>query len=233
MHQSAVDAFHLVGHLAEPDDVRTQPARLAAFRAGGMIAEIALPFHPRVAAEAPGRLQFAVHVQDAARAGALVKVVDILGDDEQLPRPFGVEPRQRAMRGVGLDLAEPGAARVVEGLDERRIARERLGRRDVLDAVALPQAVRAAEGGEAALRRDAGAGQDDDVAYVAHALSLSRAAKRRDRDSKRRSVSRKRSGPPRPARRRARRPARAPRRAGSSAAAARRRPSRSFPYNAR
>ena len=60
----------------------------------------------RVAASrAQRRLQFAVHVEQPRRPGALVQVVDILRDDQQLARPFGIEPRQRAMRGIGLDPA--------------------------------------------------------------------------------------------------------------------------------
>ena len=48
-----------------------------------------------------------MHVQHPLRAGPLVEVVDILGDDQQVSRPFGVEPRQRFVGRVGLDLAQP------------------------------------------------------------------------------------------------------------------------------
>ena len=113
-----------------------------------------------------------MHVQQPLRAGALVQVVDILGDDQQFARPFGVEPRQRAMRRIGLDRRRAGAARVVEAVDQRGIARERLGRRDILDPMAFPQPVRPAKGGEAALGRNAGAGEDDDVADFAHGNAL-------------------------------------------------------------
>jgi hypothetical protein len=34
-----------------------------------------------------------VHVQQALRARALMQVVDILGNEQELPRPFGIEPR--------------------------------------------------------------------------------------------------------------------------------------------
>ena len=92
-----------------------------------------------------------MHVQQPLRPGALVQIVDILGDDQQLARPFGIEPRQRPVRRIGLDLAQPRPARVVEAVDQRRIARERLGRRDILDPMPLPQPVRPAEGREPAL----------------------------------------------------------------------------------
>ena len=67
---------------------------------------------------------------------------------------------------IRLDGSELRPPRVVEGVDQRGIARERLGRRDVLDPVALPQPVGPAEGREAAFGGNSGAGQDDDVANV-------------------------------------------------------------------
>ena len=81
---------------------------------------------------------------------------------------------------LGSTCAEAGAAGVVEGVDQRRIARERLGRGDVLDPVPLPQPVGPAEGGEAAFGGDAGAGEDDDVADLAHAASLAECANVRE-----------------------------------------------------
>src|SRR5688572_23771275 len=80
-HQRPIDPVHLVRHLAEPDDVGPQLPGDAAAGAGWMIAERLVPGRARIAGEAPGRVELAVHVKDPARAGALVKVVDILGDD--------------------------------------------------------------------------------------------------------------------------------------------------------
>ena len=48
---------------------------------------------------------------------------------------LGVEPRQRDMRRIGLDLAQPRAPRIVEFMHQGRVARECLGRRDILDAM--------------------------------------------------------------------------------------------------
>jgi threonine aldolase len=70
--------------------------------------------------------------------------------------------RDRAMAGVRDDAGHVGAALGVELPHEQRIAREALRRRHVLDGVALPQAVRVAERRHAALRRDAGAGEDEE-----------------------------------------------------------------------
>ncbi len=86
-----------------------------------------------------------MHVEQPLRPRALVQVVDILGDDQQFARPLRVEPRQRDMRRIGLDLAQPRPPRIVELLHQRRVARERLGRRDILDPMPLPQPVRPRE----------------------------------------------------------------------------------------
>ena len=101
-----------------------------------------------------------MHVEQPLRPRALVQVVDILRDEQQLARPLGIEPRERLVRRIGLDRSELLAPRIVESVDQRRIAAESLGRRDVLDTMAFPQAVRTAEGREAAFGRHAGAGQD-------------------------------------------------------------------------
>ena len=82
-----------------------------------------------------------MHVEQPLRSGALVQVVDILRDQQQLARPFRIEPRQRLVRGVRLDRRELRPPRIVEGVNQRRIAAERLGRADILDPMALPQAV--------------------------------------------------------------------------------------------
>ena len=105
-----------------------------------------------------------MHVEQALGAGAFVKVVDVLRDEEELARPFGVEPGQRVVRGVGFDFGQSRAAGVVELVDERRIADIGFGGRDVLDMVAFPQAVGGAERRQAALRRHTRARQHDDVA---------------------------------------------------------------------
>lgn len=143
----------------------------AAGGAGRAAPQFLLPREARVAGEAPGGFQLAVHVEDSLRPGALVEIVDVLRHDQQLPRPFGIEPRERAMRLVGLDRRQLSPPRIVEGLDQSRIAPESFGRADILDPMSLPQAFRPAKSGKPALGRDPGAGEDDDVADVAHAHS--------------------------------------------------------------
>ena len=109
-----------------------------------------------------------MHVQHPRRPGPLVQIVDILRHDQQLARPVRVEPRQFAMRPVGLDARERRAPRVVEAVHQRRITGERVGRANVLDPVAFPQAVRSAERRQAAFGGDAGAGQDEKRARLVH-----------------------------------------------------------------
>ena len=122
-----------------------------------------------------------MHVQHPLRPRPLVQVVDILGDDQQLARPGRVELGERAMRRIGLDRAERRPARVVEAVHKLGIARQRLGRADILDAVPFPQPARAAEGGKPALGGDAGAGEDDDVSEVVHATKVELACRFRQR----------------------------------------------------
>ncbi len=162
------DAVHLVGHLAEPDDVGPQRAG-GAGRAGRKAGERPLPAVAGIAGGAPGREQLAVHVEQAARPAPLVEIIDVLGDDEQLARPVPVEPAERAMGGVGRHFGEAGAARIVEGLDEGGVAAEGLGRCHILDPVAFPQPVGPAEGGDPRFGGNARPGEDDDALVTAHA----------------------------------------------------------------
>ena len=79
-----------------------------------------------------------MHVDQPLRARTLVQIVDILRDQQQIARPFGVQPRQRAMGRIRLDRPELRPPRIVERMDQLGIAREGLRRGDVLDPVALP-----------------------------------------------------------------------------------------------
>ena len=72
------------------------------------------PRKPFVTRQAPALAQFAVHVEQAPGPCPLVKVIDILSDDEQVAGPLRIEPGQRDVGGVGLDLAEAGAPGIVE-----------------------------------------------------------------------------------------------------------------------
>ena len=110
-------------------------------------------------------------LDDALRTGALVKSVDILGDEEEAVAEALLHLRDRPVAGVRLHRLRLLAPQRVELPHEFGIARETLGRGHVLDPVLLPQAVRVAEGGEAALRGNAGPGQDEEArAFLAKGL---------------------------------------------------------------
>ena len=79
------------------------------------------------------------------------------------------------MRGIRFYLHQSGAALVVEGLHQFRIALESFGRGDILDTVTFPEAVRSAERRNSAFRRDAGAGKDDNRTNVWHRAVKARA----------------------------------------------------------
>jgi hypothetical protein len=113
----------------------------------------------------------AVHVKQAFCAGAFVQIVDILCYYQQLTRPFGIQLGQGDMGGVRSDFPQPGPPRVVELVDQRGIAGERLGGRNILDPMPFPQPVGRAERLQPALGAHSGAGQDDDVARNAQSFS--------------------------------------------------------------
>ena len=80
----------------------------------------------------------AVHVEQSLAAGAFVEVIDILGNEEQGARPFGIEPSERGMGGVGLFGLDGGAAHVVEAQDKIGVTSKCLRGGNVLDAVFFP-----------------------------------------------------------------------------------------------
>ena len=106
--------------------------------------------------------------QNVLAACRTVQAVHILCDErEAVAAPALFHLGERVVAGIGLHRPELSAAHVVEAPDEGRIALEGERRGDFLNAIAFPQAAAAAKGGDAALRRDAGAGQHDDALGVA------------------------------------------------------------------
>ena len=114
-----------------------------------------------------------MHMDQAARPCPLVQVIDILRDDQQIAIPFGIEPGECFMRGIGVRHLDVLAPLIVKAKNEMRIPRECLWRRDVFDAVFLPKPSRTAKGINTALRADASARQDNDIADLwAHGLGV-------------------------------------------------------------
>jgi len=79
-----------------------------------------------------------MHMEHAPRAGALVEIIDILGDDQQFARPCRIEPRQRLVRGIGPHIVQRPAPCIVEVVNQRRIAREGFWGADILDTMIIP-----------------------------------------------------------------------------------------------
>ena len=171
--QRVVDPLHVVRHLAEPDDVGAHLAGRARTTGRPRPRPSACPRKALVARQAPAAGQLAVHVEQPLRARALVQIVDILGDQQQLARPFGVEPRQRldARRWARPCRASPAARRRRRGPAPDRARRPRACRRPRPGGP--PTGRRARGRSRARFRRNSGAGQDDDVANV-HARSIER-----------------------------------------------------------
>ncbi len=91
-----------------------------------------------------------------------MKVIDVLRHDDQVIADRPLEPGEGAMGRIGLHACQSPAPSVVEGQHGVGVDLERLRRGDVFDAVPLPQPIGTAEGGHAALGRDAGAGEHAD-----------------------------------------------------------------------
>ena len=95
--------------------------------------------------------EFAVHVGDAARAGALVQIVDVLGDERQLVAALGhrcFQPGEREMGGVGLRIEDVPATEIIEGVNLLRVFGEGFGGRQLHRVEPRPEAPLVAEGAE-------------------------------------------------------------------------------------
>ena len=92
-----------------------------------------------------------------------MQVVDVLRDEVEVVAEMLLEACQRHVRRVGLDAREHRSALVVEPLHQVGVRRERLGGGHRHRVVALPQAGGVTERGQAALGRDPGAGEYDDL----------------------------------------------------------------------
>ncbi len=138
--EGVLDFVHVVGHFTEPDDVWAESAGFVAGGADVGGGEVVLVPGGVAAGGAEAFADFAMHVEEVFGAGAVVKVVDVLGDQEEgpLPCPVGFELGQRVVGGVGVDGFELGAPEVVEAVDGFGIFGEGAGGGDVLDAVVFP-----------------------------------------------------------------------------------------------
>ena len=117
-----------------------------------------------LAQRAAGLEEAPVHLDEADAARAAVEAVHVLRDEQEAVAQAGLRRGERQVAGVRLDGLRLPPPLGVEAPDEPGVLGEPLGGRHLLDRVALPEAVRVAEGGDAALGGDAGPGQDEQVA---------------------------------------------------------------------
>ena len=105
-----------------------------------------------------------MHVNEVSRAAALVQIVDILTDHDNVAGPERLKFGQRLMGGVGRDrrVGHLPAAHIVEFQHPFGVAGERIGRRHIFDAHRRPDPIGVAKSGEPGFFRNSGAGEDND-----------------------------------------------------------------------
>lgn len=87
-----------------------------------------------------------MHVDEPARSGAFVEIVNVLGDQQECSGPCGFESGEGGVGGVRLDCPQCGAAEIVEAVHQLGFPIESLRAGDILDAVAFPESIGSPEG---------------------------------------------------------------------------------------
>src|ERR1700757_4649134 len=152
------------GSFAEPADVRPDLAAAgAAGNFGWTFVEIDVIEGRKRAGVAAAFEELTVHMKDAAGTGLLVEIVDILGAEKKTIGDGVFESSECEVARIGFGGGGNAAAHGVEIPDEAMVVTPGIWRGDVLEAVVAPQAAGIAEGGNAALGADAGAGQDEEA----------------------------------------------------------------------
>jgi hypothetical protein len=119
-----------------------------------------------IASGAPSVQMLAMHMQQAFGPCPLVQIVDILCHQKQIAAPFGIEPRQREMRGIWFHLLNTFAAHIVKTQHKVWVAGKGFRRGDILNLMLFPQATCTAKRVNTALRADPSPRQDHDVLNV-------------------------------------------------------------------
>ena len=161
----AQDSVHLERDLAEEDDVRPKESAALAtwdFAEAAVDGSIEDRWAPAIFFAA-GFGKFAVHVDEAARAGTLMKVVHVLGAEEEAVAKSGFQLSEFEVSRVGLGLLRRCTAHRVELPHERGVAPKGLWRAHVFEAMPFPQTVRGAERGQAAFRADSGSCEHEEA----------------------------------------------------------------------
>lgn len=162
--QCAEDAIQLERHFAEPTDVWANPT--AAFAPGKLdwrIVGVGVTKWRSAAPIATALEEFAVHMDDALRPCLLVKIVHILGAEEQTILQLLFKLSQREVRRIGLRRCRDTPTHRVELPDQPWIATPRMRRRDLLDPVVPPEAIHPTERWNPALGAYSCPGQNEEA----------------------------------------------------------------------
>ncbi len=92
-----------------------------------------------------------------------MKIVDVLGAEEETVFEFGLEFREREVRGIRLAGQGSRTTHGIEFPDQLRIASPGSWRCDLLKPPSFPKTVGIAKGGDAALGADAGTGENEET----------------------------------------------------------------------
>ena len=104
--------------------------------------------------------EFAVHVENAPRAGLLVKIVHVLRAQEKTLVQSLLESSEGKMAGIWLSRGCHFAPHRIEIPDEAWIAPPGVRRSDFFDSIIAPQSADVAKSGNAAFSADAGTGEN-------------------------------------------------------------------------
>lgn len=134
------DLIKPVRIFAEPDNMRTRGSDIAATAANRFGTGFILA--PDVAAVAAAKLcQLAMHVDEVVAAGALMKIINVLGDDPDLAVMHLFQARECFVRIVGRGVARRAAALIVEVMNTCGVAAEGGRGGHVFDGISGPDAV--------------------------------------------------------------------------------------------
>ena len=160
----SIDTFHVQGNFAEPHNVGTN--RRAAFRTHrqicsslveGLVRKRNIAFHAARLEEG------SVHVMEAKRSGTLVEIIDVLRAEIKTVTQFAFNISQSQMCRIRFYSHGVAATHGIEAPHQFAIGMPSLGRGHLLDPVPIPQPTRTPEGSKPALRRDTGAGENEEA----------------------------------------------------------------------
>ncbi len=150
------------GCFAEPADVGANAAAASAARESrGRFVEIGVVKWRFVARIAAAFEEFAMHMKNALGARLLVKIVDILGAEEEAIVKFAFKCSEREVARIRFGGGGDAATHGIEIPDKMGIATPSIWRCDFLNAVFSPQATGIAKCGDATFSADAGAGENE------------------------------------------------------------------------